>query len=491
MMMDDDMSLVREFAARRSEPAFAALVERHVGLVHSAALRQAGDADLAGEITQAVFLVLARKAGALGPKTILSAWLYRTTRYAAADAVKARHRRQAREQEAYMQSTLNQPDPEPWTQLAPLLDDALAELGETDRAALVLRYFENKTAREIAGALRMAEPAAQKRVVRALEKLRAIFARRGVTLTATVIAGAVAANSVQAAPAGMAVAVIAAAKGAAAGGSTLTIIKGALKIMAWTKVKTAVVTGAMVLLAAGTTTVTVKEIQAHRTYPWQVRYANSETLYKAPAQVKIVPAKYPGGGSGSVGVGHGQVLGISVSAEGILESVYGQSAVRTLFLNPAPRGTFDYIAHLPSGNEQALRRESERVFGLTGRRETRETEVLLLKISSNQAPELKPADPSRLKPGEGSSSSRSGPGYYSCRNQTLSSLAGFLEGNLATPVIDQTGLKASFDIDLKWKDADYQHPDPDKLKRAVLDQLGLELVPDRQPIEMLLFEKVK
>jgi RNA polymerase sigma factor (sigma-70 family) len=254
MMMDDDMSLVREFAASRSEAAFAALVERHLGLVHSSALRQAQDSDLAGEITQAVFLILARKAASLGPQTILSAWLCRTTRYAAADAVKARHRRRVREQEAYLQSTLNRPDDDAWERLAPLLDDALAELGGTDRAALVLRYFENKTAREIAGALRMEEGAAQKRVVRALEKLRASFIKRGVTLTATAIAGAVAANSVQAAPTGMAVTVAAAATGTAVGGSTLTILKGALKVMAWAKVKTAVVaSGGALLLAAGTT----------------------------------------------------------------------------------------------------------------------------------------------------------------------------------------------------------------------------------------------
>ncbi len=254
-MMGDDMTLVQEFAATQSEPAFAALVERHLGLVHSAALRQVGDAHLAEEITQAVFIVLARKARVLGPKTVLSAWLYRTTLYAAADALKTRRRRAAREQEAYMQSTLNQTDSDAWGQLAPLLDDVLAELGETDRTALVLRYFENKTAREIAGALRMEEGAAQKRVARALEKLRARFVRRGVTLTATVIAGAVAANSVQAAPMGLAVTVTAtAAKGMAVGGSTLTLIKGMLKIMAWTKAKTMIVVSAGLLLAGGTVT---------------------------------------------------------------------------------------------------------------------------------------------------------------------------------------------------------------------------------------------
>jgi DNA-directed RNA polymerase specialized sigma24 family protein len=125
-MMHDDMTLVREFASRQSEPAFAMLVERHIGLVHSAALRQVGDAHLAEEITQTVFVILARKAALLAggwqrrlvarlhPRgeegvaaTSIAPWLYRTTRYAAADALKSRCRRAAREQEAYMQSTLN------------------------------------------------------------------------------------------------------------------------------------------------------------------------------------------------------------------------------------------------------------------------------------------------------------------------------------------------------------------------------------------------
>jgi len=218
------MTLVREFVASRSEQAFATLVDRHIGLVYTAAARQAAEAELAREIAQAVFIILARKAASLGPKTILSAWLYRTTSYVAADAMKSRRRRQAREQEAYMQSTLDQSATDTWAQLAPQLDEAMAELGEADRTALVLRYFENKSAREIAGAMQMEEATAQKRVSRALEKLRGIFQKRGLTLTATVIASAVASNAVAAAPAGLAMSIKTASLAACAGTFTLAKI---------------------------------------------------------------------------------------------------------------------------------------------------------------------------------------------------------------------------------------------------------------------------
>jgi hypothetical protein len=138
------------------------------------------------------------------------------------------------------------------TQLEPLLDKAMASLGDTDRTVLALRYFENQTAAEIGQALKLNEDAAKKRVSRALEKLRKFFAKRGVNSTTEIIAGAISAHSVAAAPVGLAVKIsaVAMAKGAAAGTSTLTLVKGALKIMAWTKVKTTVVTGVVILVAA-------------------------------------------------------------------------------------------------------------------------------------------------------------------------------------------------------------------------------------------------
>src|ERR1035441_9271159 len=124
----DDHELLAEFARTESEAAFAALVARYVNLVYSAARRFTGNPHHAEEITQAVFIILARKAGGLRPGTGVSGWLYQTARLTAANFVKGEIRRQRREQEAYMQSTLDEPDAAAWEQIAPLLDEAI-EIG--------------------------------------------------------------------------------------------------------------------------------------------------------------------------------------------------------------------------------------------------------------------------------------------------------------------------------------------------------------------------
>lgn len=247
----DDNALLREYDRNASESAFAALVERHIGLVYSAALRQVRDPHQAEDITQAVFITLARKAGRLARHPGLSGWLLLTTRYAVSAHFRAAARRVRREQEAAMQSDPKE-SPAIWAQLEPLLDEAMASLGEADRTVLALRYFENRTAADVGAALNLNEAAAQKRTTRALDKLRRFFARRGIGVTTTILAGALAAGSVQAAPAGLAATVSAVVIGkGVAGASILALAKAALNALSWTQYKAVIGAGAIAAATGG------------------------------------------------------------------------------------------------------------------------------------------------------------------------------------------------------------------------------------------------
>jgi RNA polymerase sigma factor (sigma-70 family) len=261
----DDAALLREYVERDSEEAFAALVTRHINKVYSVALRHTGNPHQAEEITQAVFVILARKSRHLGKRVLLSGWLYQTARLTAVTFIRSEIRRARREQEAYMQTVLNESESDTWPRIVPLLDAAMARLNERDRHAVVMRFFDDKSMKDVGAALGGSEDAAKMRVNRAVGKLQRFFLRHGVTSTTEAIVAAVSANSVQIAPATLAksVAAVALAKGAATGGSAV-LVKATLKLMAWYNAKTALMTASAILLATGVTALSVKEVHAVR-----------------------------------------------------------------------------------------------------------------------------------------------------------------------------------------------------------------------------------
>lgn len=254
-MEASDMDLLREYARNNSEPAFRALVARHVNMVHAVALRQTGQAHLAEDVTQAVFTVLAEKAASIPPATILTGWLFRATRFAAANVKRAEARREHWEQKAAAMEP-NPPSGSELEQITPLLNEALEELPERDRVAILLRYFESKSMEEVGRTLGTSESAAKMRLARAVEKLRLIFRRRGVVMPTAAVLGVLAVQAAHAAPAGLASSVAALAFLKQSSASTLPIVKGTLILMTQSKSKTLLI-GALVLLLGGTAAVIV------------------------------------------------------------------------------------------------------------------------------------------------------------------------------------------------------------------------------------------
>ena len=246
-----DTELLREYVTSGSDNAFAALVSRYLGLIYSSALRQVRDPSLAEEIAQAVFIILARKAHRLKPGTILSGWLFQTTRFAAADALKIRSRRQKYEQEATL---MERPEAdEAWRQLTPFLDEAISILNPKDRNAILLRFFEKKSLKEVGAALGLNEDAAQKCVSRALEKLRLFFGARNILFPAATLGALLLSQAAGATPADIAlkVAAAASAKGVSASHITTIIVKKTLHMLAWMKLKPILIASCLLVVVIG------------------------------------------------------------------------------------------------------------------------------------------------------------------------------------------------------------------------------------------------
>jgi RNA polymerase sigma factor (sigma-70 family) len=269
--MQPDNELLHQYASSKSEEAFAELVRRHVNLVYSTALRQAGgDAHLAHDVAQNVFTDLARKAASLSHRKSLTGWLYTSAYFAANKMVRTEVRRREREEQFMREPIHESPEETDWEKLRPLLDAAMHGLKESDREAILLRYFENRPYAEVGAKFDLNENAARLRVERALEKLRRLLVKQGITTTT--LGAVVSANAIQAAPAHIA-ATIATTSVTAASTGTSTL----LHIMAATKLKLAA--GALAVACVTTAFVVQHQAQA------KLRSAN-ETLQQQFAQLK-------------------------------------------------------------------------------------------------------------------------------------------------------------------------------------------------------------
>ena len=206
----DDQELFQDYVKTRSEAAFTELVQRHINWIHSVARRRVGNPQLAEEVVQSVFALLARKAGSLRPGTVLGGWLFRSTCFVAKCSLRAEQRRKNREAIASAMMTASQPDETEvlWERLAPHLDLAVATLSEADRSAVLLRFYQKRSLAEVGQQLGLSEEAAKKRVSRTVEKLRDFLTRRGVTLGGAVLASLLAEKAVQAAPVALTASVI-------------------------------------------------------------------------------------------------------------------------------------------------------------------------------------------------------------------------------------------------------------------------------------------
>jgi RNA polymerase sigma factor (sigma-70 family) len=282
--MKSDAQLLRDYAEQADEAAFREIVARHADLVYSSALRQVDSPDLARDVAQNIFADLARKAGPvagnLSEQSSLAGWLYRGTRFAALGLRRQELRRHLRERQA-MEPLTPIPEPEPdWEHLRPMLDEAMADLSDTDRDALLLRFFKNHDLRAVGAALGLSADAAQKRVSRALEKLRESLSRRGITTGAGALTVILSANAVQAAPVGLAVSIAGTAMLSGATVTTAaTVSATATKIIAMTTLQKTFITTALVA-AVGTGIYQARQVSNLRNQVQALQQQQTEKVHQ-------------------------------------------------------------------------------------------------------------------------------------------------------------------------------------------------------------------
>lgn len=301
-LTDDD--LLSRWHAERDGGAFALLVRRYVELVYAAATRQlAGDRHLADDVTQAVFLILSQKPAAARRASSLAAWLHQTTRYATANArrIVARRARYERAAADLRPEVVMPSDPSASDELLPLLDDAIASLGEKDRAAIVERYLNGRDVAHVAIQLGTSPDAAQKRIERAAAKLREFFVRRGCTgATSAGVAGVLVTASLPAAAVPQAVRDMSESIGESAASTTAInvsrIAKGSIAMMNWKQTRsTGLAAAALLLLMSAAGLQLADRVEAQTPAPANAGAATPPTTVAVaqPTTVAAAPTTLP------------------------------------------------------------------------------------------------------------------------------------------------------------------------------------------------------
>jgi len=482
----NDYELLQNYVTNGSEEAFATLSARYVDLVYSVAFRRVGDSHQAEEISQAVFIIMAKKAHIFDKNTILPGWLHRTAWFVADNFKKADLRRRNREQEAFQQSLLQETESDTWSHIAPVLDSAVADLSSKDRDAIILRFFEGKSLNAVGKAIGASEEAARKRVDRAIDKLRASFIRRGIVISSSVLVATLSTHAIQAAPTSL----ILTATGSTASSWTLLAVADTLKHMLWAKIKTAALISVTIAL---TVTVSVVGIINNRTARMESAFTqfNTLSLENAPDVLVLRPTRFPGRMDRGINSG-GKIVTQNMPMDWLMTMAYEFPWWRRVILPPnTPAQNYDLLLSLRDNPKAALRSEIRKQLGLVAHREKILTTALLLQVKNTTPPGLQTSQGGKQSLDYAGWNTYANAGHLLATNLPVAKLAEFLEDRLALPVLDQTSLTGNFDATVQWPVQNNVAAENEEIKRAFLAQLGLQLVPSQEPLEMLIVEKAR
>jgi RNA polymerase sigma-70 factor, ECF subfamily len=506
-----DRELIEAFVRDKSESAFRCLVERHARWMFAAAFRQLRDRQLAEDATQAAFIILLQKAHAMPSNTKFSTWLFSVLQLTVKNLQRSRQRRRFHEFRAAVRSLEPAADPAAVSYgVADHLDAAVSALRSSDRATILLRFYQNLSFDQIAQMLGISEAAARKRTHRAIHVLRrklgaevnpesiALGAACGLdhfsaALIHTIATGALTAGT-----------------GAAIPATILNAMKGMTIVMATTKIKVIAALFIICFLALPIAIVTISYTasaepdstanqspaptakQTEMLQPaelWEVEDISSYMVGRLRPEVKILPTKFPHSSiSLLVGFapGSNKYVGIRATAANMLAVAYHWDQERILFVNGEPQDRYDFVTTMPKTGLDALQAELKSTLGLIAHSEMRTVDVLLLEVKNSNAPGLKP--PTRGE--DFYFGTDKGDAVIHWNNDSLSRVPEILEGYCKMPITDETGVTQHFSVDVKWKELGKDDPNHDALKEALLNQLGLELVPSRASIQMLVVDKI-